>query len=302
MRGLARLAMRGPMFAAGSAAVLALAAMVFGLLLVPSGAVIALTTLRFGPREGLKIAAIAASFVLVVGLGLGQGIAASLMLVTMAWLPAWLLACTLTLRRAQDWPLLLAAFLVLVYAAGLRIAVGDVTAFWRDRLKTLFELMAKDAGARFTAEQIEFIVAQSHSWTVVALFCMLAAVILLARWWQAELYNPGGFGAEFRDLRLPRSATILAGALALAFALGGKGVLILDLAGDAFVLLVVLFALQGLAVVHAMARVRGLAGAWLTSLYVVLLLVPQVAGPILATTGLADDVVDFRHLRGARQP
>lgn len=301
MRGLARLAMRGPMFAAGSAAVLALAAMIFGILLVPSGAVIALTTLRFGARAGLKTAAIAASLVVMVRLALGEGLGSSVTLVTMAWLPAWLLACTLAWRRAQDWPLLLAAALVLVYAAGLRLAVGDVTVFWRDKLKTLFELMAKDAGARFTAEQMEFIIGQTHSWTMIAMFCMLTAVILLARWWQAELYNPGGFGAEFRELSLSRSVTIVAGALALAYALGGKGVLILDLAGDACVLLVVLFALQGLAVVHFLTRARGLAGAWLTTLYVVLALVPQVAGPILATTGLADNIVDFRRLRGARQ-
>lgn len=302
MRGLARLAMRGPMFAAGCAAVLALAAMVFGILLVPSAAVIALTTLRYGAREGLKIAAIAALFVLIVRLGLGQNIGSTALMVTMAWLPAWLLACTLAARRAQDWPLMLAALMVLVYAAGLRLAVGDVAVFWRDRLKPLFELMAKDAGARFTPEQMEFIVAQIHSWTMIAVFCMLAAAIMLARWWQAELYNPGGFGAEFRELRMPRAATVVAGALALTYALGSKGVLILELAGDACVMLVVLFALQGLAVVHFMARVRGLAGAWLTTLYVVLALVPQVAGPILATTGLADNIVDFRRLGGARQP
>lgn len=302
MRGLARLAMRGPMFAAGCAAVLALAAMVFGILLVPSAAVIALTTLRFGARDGLKIAAIAASFVLVVRLALGQDIGSSVLLVTMAWLPAWLLACTLATRRAQDWPLLLAALMVLLYAAGLRLAVGDVAVFWRDRLKPLFELMAKDAGARFTPEQMEFIVAQIHSWTMIAVFCMLAAVIMLARWWQAQLYNPGGFGSEFRELRMPRAATVAAGTLALAYALGSKGVLAFELAGDACVLLVVLFALQGLAVVHFMARARGLAGAWLTTLYLVLALVPHVAGPILATTGLADNIVDFRRLGGVRQP
>ena len=302
MRGLARLAMRGPMFAAGCAAALALAATIFGILLVPCGAVIALTTLRLGAREGLKTAAFAAAFVLVVRLGLGQGLGTSLMLVTMAWLPAWLLACTLAVRRAQDWPLLLAAVMVLMYAVGLRLTVGDVTVFWRDKLKVLFELMAKDAGAHFTAEQMQFIVAQTHSWTVIAMFCILAAVILLARWWQAELYNPGGFGAEFRELRMPRKVTLLTGVLALAYALGSKGVLVLDLAGDACVLLVVLFALQGLAVVHFMARVKGLAGAWLVTLYVMLALVPQVAGPILATTGLADNIVDFRRLRGVRQP
>jgi len=302
VRRLARLAMRGPMVAAACAAVLALASMVFGILLIPAGAIVALTTLRFGAREGLKIAAMAASFVVVVRLGLGQSLAHSLILAAMTWLPAWLMANVLRARRAQDWPLLLAAGLVMIYAVALRLAVGDVVAFWRDMLKTFFDVMAKDAGARFTAEQMEFIASQMHSWTLIAMFVLQSGVILLARWWQAELYNPGGFGSEFRELRLPRSVTVVAGALALSVAFGGEGVMLLDLAGDACVLLVVLFALQGLAVIHFLARVRGLAGAWLTTLYVMLALVPQVAGPILATTGLADNIVDFRRLGGSRQP
>ena len=302
MRGLARLAMRGPMFAAGCAAVLALASMVFGVLLVPAGAVIALTTLRFGAREGLKTAAIATSLVVVVRLALGQGLGHALLVAATIWLPAWLMANVLRVRPAQDGPLMLAASMVLMYAAAFRLAVGDVAAFWRGMLKTFFELMAKDAGAHFKAEQMDFIASQMHSWTLIAMFVLFGAAILLARWWQAELFNPGGFGSEFRELRMPRGVTMVAGALALAYAFGREGVLLLDLAGDACVLLVVLFALQGLAVIHFMARVRGLAGAWLTTLYVVLALVPQVAGPILATTGLADNIVDFRRLSGARQP
>lgn len=302
MRGLARLAMRGPMVAAACAAVLALASMIFGLLLVPAAAIVALTTLRFGARDGLKIAAIATALVVVVRLASGHSVAQSLTLAAMTWLPAWLLATALRARRAQDWPVLLAAAMVLIYAAVLRIAVGDVTAFWRGMLKPFFGVLAKDAGARFKPEQMELIAGQMHSLTLFAMVSMLCAVLLLARWWQAELYNPGGFGAEFRELRLPRSMTMVAGALALAYAFGSEGMLLVELAGDACVLLVVLFALQGLAVVHFLARVRGLAGAWLTTLYVMLVLVPTVAGPILATTGLADNIVDFRRLSGSRQP
>lgn len=302
MRGLARLAMRGPTVAAACAAVLALASMIFGLLLVPAGAIVALTTLRFGARDGLKIAAIATALVVVVRLALGHSVAHSLTLAAMTWLPAWLLANALRARRAQDWPVLLAAAMVLIYAAVLRIAVGDVAAFWRGMLKPFFDVLAKDAGARFKPEQMELIADQMHSLTLFAMVSMLCAVMLLARWWQAELYNPGGFGSEFRELRLPRSMTLVAGALALVYAFGSEGVLLVELAGDACVLLVVLFALQGLAVIHFLARVRGLAGAWLTTLYVMLVLVPTVAGPILATTGLADNIVDFRRLSGSRQP
>lgn len=302
MRGLARLAMRGPMFAAACAAVMALASMVFGFLLIPAGAIVALTTLRFGAREGFKIAAIATLMVVVVRMGLGLSLPQSLMLAAITWLPAWLLANVLRVRRAQDWPLLAAAALVLLGAAVLRLTVGDIKVFWRAWLKPFFDVMAKDAGARFTAEQTEFIAGQMHGWSLIAVFALLSATVLLARWWQAELYNPGGFGSEFRELRMPQGMTMVAGAMALSYAFGREGGLLLALAGDACILLVVLFALQGLAVIHFLARVRGLAGAWLTTLYVMLVLVPQVAGPILATTGLADNIVDLRRLRAGRQP
>ena len=294
--------MRGPLFAAGSAAGLVLASLVLGMLLIPAGAIVALTTLRFGVREGLKVAAIATSLVLVVRLSLGQSAVTTLVLAAVAWLPAWLMASVLRARRAQHPPLLLAAGLVWVYAVSLRYTVGDVTAFWRDLLKPLFEVMAKDAGAKFSAEQITFIAAQLHVWTLIGMLATFAAVILLARWWQAVFYNPGGFGSEFRELRMPRVLASVAGLLALAYAFGRDGLLVAAAAGDACVILVVLFALQGLAVVHFLARERAMAGGWLIMLYVMLMLVPQVAGPILATTGLADNIVDLRRLRRGQQP
>ena len=50
---------------------------------------------------------------------------------------------------------------------------------------------------------------------IVALQVVLS--LLLARWWQALLYNPGGFQAEFHQLRLSvRQAAVLVAAVAFA--------------------------------------------------------------------------------------
>jgi hypothetical protein len=294
------------MFAAACAAALLLLAPMFGPLvgfvMVPTGAVIALVTLRFGPREGLKVAAIATSFAVVVRIGLAQGAIATLVMAASLWLPAWLMACVLRAQRAQRGPLLTAAAILLVYAGVFRVMVKDVASFWREALKPVFEMLAKDGATSLTPKQIDFFVSQMHEGTLVGMLCIFGAVIMLARWWQAELYNVGGFGAEFRELRLPRSVTMIAAAFALVYSFGPQGALLRELAGDACALLVVLFALQGLAVIHFMARVRGLAAAWLITLYAMLVLAPLVAGPILATTGLADNIVDFRRLHESRQP
>ena len=63
--------------------------------------------------------------------------------------------------------------------------------------------------------------------------------------------------------------------------------------------MLVLFSLQGLSVVHYRNKTQGLSVAWLVGLYVFLFLVPQVVGLILAITGLADVLSDFRSLRNA---
>lgn len=302
MISLARLAMRGPQFAAGLAAALVLASLVLGVLLIPAGALVALTTLRHGPREGLKVAAIATSLVVAVRVGLGHALPASLLLCLVAWLPAWTMAELLRQRRAQAWPLLLAAALVLGFAVAMRLAVGDVVAYWRELFAPVFAALEKDSGAKFDQAEMAAFASLLHAGSLVGLQAMLAAMILLARWWQAVLYNPGGFGAEFRELRLPRGLAIAGGVAALAFGLGGREALVFALAGDACVILVVLFALQGLAVIHFLARMRSMAVGWLATMYVMLVLVPQVTGPLLATTGLADNIADFRRLRRRQKP
>ena len=66
MRFLARFAMRGPFFAAATAAALLLGSLSVGILLILSGGIIALTTLRRGAREGLRVTASAVSLAFAV--------------------------------------------------------------------------------------------------------------------------------------------------------------------------------------------------------------------------------------------
>ena len=299
---IARFAMRGPLYAAATAAAFVLAALAFGLLLVPAGAVIALVTLRHGARMGAQAALTAAVLVVAVRLGLGQSWQPLLVLTALVFGPAWMLANGLRVSGAQAGPLLLAAMVVVVYAAGMRLAVGDVAAFWRELLVPLFALAKRDAGANFTDEQQTLIAGQVHLWSLVGMQCMFSGMLFLARWWQAALYNPCGFGAEFRELRLPRLLLGLALVLTVLDLLNNRGVPGLALAGDACVILVVLFALQGLAVIHHRARITAMASGWLVGMYVLLMLMPQVAGPLLATTGLADSAVDLRRSRPHQQP
>ncbi|MCB1749426.1 MAG: DUF2232 domain-containing protein [Gammaproteobacteria bacterium] len=300
MRFLARFAMRGPFQAAAVAAATLLGALSFGVLIVFSGATVGLTALRQGSREGLKIMALATSLVVAVRIGLGLPAVPVMVLGLIVWLPAWLMALNLARTRHQALPLMMIAALVTAYAVVMRVGVGDVDAFWATRLQALFDALAAEGGPRLGAEQVAIIARQVHHWTLVAMFSLYAATILLARWWQAVLYNPGGFGAEFRELRLPRLLLPVAALSGAGMLARLSGVEALGIAGDCFVIVVVLFAFQGLAVIHHRARVVTLARGWLVGLYVLLALTPQIVGPVLATAGVADCVSDFRRLSARR--
>ncbi len=299
MRFIARFAMRGPFHAAAVAAAALLCSLSVGLLIVISGATVTLATLRQGSREGLRVMVLATALAVSVRLVMDGQTLPMLILCLVVWLPAWLLAINLARTRRQALPLLMIAVLVAAYAVAIRLAVGDVGAFWSARLEPLFALLAEDGGARFSAEQIAFVADQVHVWSLIAMFNLLAAIVLLGRWWQAELFNPGGFGSEFRELSLPRITVLVAGLTAVTLIGQSAAGMEHRVAGDVFVIVVVLFAFQGLAVIHFRARAIGLAGGWLTALYILLLLTPQIVGPVLATTGVADGLADFRRLKTA---
>lgn len=288
--------MRGPFCAASAAAALILGSLSVSILSILSGAIVALSTLRHGAGSGLRIIALATSFVVVVRLALAGQVYPILVLCLVCWVPVWAMSVVLGQQKKQAYPLLVAALLMLGYTTIVRLAVGDVENLWLLRLEPVIKAISADTGIRIGPDQIAFIARNIHTWTLVAMNIMLVSMLLLARWWQAVLFNPGGFGSEFRDLKLPRFTTLLASAVAFGFLAGHLSGGEFKLIGDAFVILVVLFAFQGLAVIHFRVRVVSLAGAWLGGMYALLVLMPQVVAPVLAATGVADSIADFRRL------
>lgn len=295
MIAIARLAMRGPFAAAACAAVLLIGALGFALLLVPSGAVVALATLRHGPREGLRVVALASALAALARFALAGDAAAMLVVCAVAWLPAVLFATALRQAGRQAVPVLLAAALAFTYALALRIGVGDVDAFWAERLAALVAQIEPSVAARLPAADLANLAARMHPWSLVGVELVVLGTVLLGRYWQAALYNPRGFATEFRALALPRTLLPVMAAAALLDAFAGPP--LAGVGADALVILVVSCALQGLAIVHFRAAALGLAAGWLAAFYVALVLLPPVVGPLLATVGLIDGAADFRGLR-----
>ncbi|RNE91487.1 DUF2232 domain-containing protein [Marichromatium sp. AB31] len=298
MKSLASFIMRGPSQAALVAATSALLSVMIPVFGVVAAAAVGLVTLRNGARGGALVALLA-----TLGAGLFYGLVFGAPLLVLGvlllfWVPIWGLALVLRYSRSlaltvESASLLVMLGLVLVYAI-----VGDPAVFWARLLELMREaaLAAQPDGAAANAALFGELARWMTGAFAMALTFQVVLALFLARWWQAQLYNPGGFGEGFRAYRLHRAFALLALLLIAGWALVRGPGLLADLALVAGVGLL----LQGLAVVHQLRVQRGSGTGWLVLLYVLLVLLPQMAVAI-AALGLLDVWVDIR-ARAARLP
>ena len=110
-------------------------------------------------------------------------------------------------------------------------------------------------------------------------------LVMLSRWMQASLYNKGGFGREFRDLRISSKFTtiLVAGGFLSNFGLLPTGWLV-------YFCLPLLFAGAGLA--HGVVALKRLPKVWLVGFYVILML--PISAQIVILFALCDSWLDFR--------
>lgn len=112
--------------------------------------------------------------------------------------------------------------------------------------------------------------------------------LVLSRWWQALLYNPGGFQEEFQTLRLsPKLSLVCLTIFIAGLALGGNYQLWLRLASIPLLI-------GGLAIVHYVVQHKGFGRQVLVVMYVGLFLFGPVLMVLLGALGAADSVMNFR--------
>ena len=112
--------------------------------------------------------------------------------------------------------------------------------------------------------------------------------LVLSRWWQALLYNPGGFQEEFHMLRLsPKLSLVCLSIFIAGLALGGNYQLWLRLASIPLLI-------GGLAIVHYVVQHKSFSLWVLVGMYLGLFLFGPLLMVLLGALGAADSVMNFR--------
>jgi hypothetical protein len=116
---------------------------------------------------------------------------------------------------------------------------------------------------------------------------MSVLCLLLARYWQAALYNPGGFGTEFKSLHYPATVTsVLVLAALVLYSLGEQY--------RTWVMICLIpLTFAGLALIHTHIELRGRGTGWLTGFYIAWLIFDPVK-LLVVFFAIADSWLNFR--------
>ena len=275
MRSLAEFIMRGR----AQACLVALLGVLVPLI---GPAAVGLVTLRKGSVEGALVA-LWASLPFVVSYFAGQS---SPFIAVMSILA---LANTLivanVLRGTASWSLALVSDVCV--AVGLVIVAGVV-------FRTDLGVMMSDLTELFVSvsEQLEKDYVMPDTSSVLAWVAWMTAFsallgVVVARWWQALLFNPGGFQQEFQGIRLESKVGL--GCLLLVilgFTLLSEFQFWLQLASIPLIVC-------GLSLLHYTAKVKKAGGYWLVLMYLGLFLGPVMSG-LLVALGAIDSVLNLR--------
>ncbi len=247
---------------------------------------VAFITLRKGAKSGLVVltwVALPAVAMMFIGkLSLFDVLLARCVVV-------WALA--ILLRQTHSWSLLLAVLAVIgaVGVAFFHVWIADPVSFWSAKLSIYFLQMAEMLP--LPAADIKANVALIAGFaTGLLAFVVVAGIfiqLLLARWWQASLFNPGGLGKEAKMIRVnPWVSGVFV--LAIIGACFKQALLV-----DMMPVLMIPFIVAGFSLLHWWMIHKPQLTWVLVVVYVGFIFFPYVSMS-LALYGMADSWVDFR--------
>lgn len=267
--------------------------MAAGLVLLPllalvSCAVLSLTAMQRGTAAGWRSGGLAA--VALAGVAFASGTPPQVLVASAAslWVPA--LAVTQILARSGSLSLAaqLATATTVLVAGGWAVFAPESVLAWKEPVQAIVTPFAGQTGIA-PEVLVERLLPLVPGILPASLLAAALAGLFLAMWLHAGLSNPGAFGEAFRGLQL---GPILGGAALLAVvavAMTGSAV-----AAAVALPLVTALAMQGLAVMHGLARAKHWHRAWVAAGWAAFVLLSPWATMGFALYGLADTFMNLR--------
>ncbi len=277
------------------AAIFVVISSILSLLIPPlslfNNAAIGLITLRQGWQQGALFALLGSVVIAAISVLLKQGFGSGLFAGLSSLIPMVVIASVLAMTRSWDKTLQLVLLLGCGGILLFHLIYPDAASFWQPLLEKFRPALQQVYGV--SDSKIEEYLSQATNWatgTFAATFSLFAILsLVIARNWQARLYNPGGFGEEFRQIRIGKPAAIaFIVAMALAVLTGSQLPVELIMVG------ITVFLFQGLSLAHGIVKQLNLNSAWLLGLYALMFLLLIQMIVLLATFGLIDNFADFR--------
>lgn len=233
----------------------ALFALIFSLIPLMGWAgivIMALITLRKSPQLGLGILLIcSAPSLLMLGFGVNVPLVIAVLIGNIL---TWVLA--VTLRETVNWSMVFLATLVfaIVAVCFLHLIIPNIHNFWLEFLPKFYKQANIDTNALFAGSgndlKSNLLLAAKMTTPIIVLLQVVQSLtnLVIARWWQANMFNPGGLSKELLNIRLSIWATAALAATAAAIYLG-------VVAGwDVLPVILLLFFLAGLVVLHNLLK------------------------------------------------
>ncbi len=261
--------------------------------------VLSFITLRRGPQEGFIILLFG---ILPALIGLYFTREATLLNSLFFTIPIFLgtlltYALSVMLNRTYSWRLVLSISVYVSFFVILAVFLinPDVVDWWKTQMTQSMEQFQNLLGANAENLDMQLLVdraAAAFSGLVTAYYLLsVLLTILVARWWQARVFNPGGFNQEWLNLSLDRISGLI-------FILSIVAYLIFKHAFTLNVMLACLvpFAIVGISIIHASIK-RALmdkATIALIIFYVALLFLALYLVGFLAILGAIDCFYRFK--------
>ncbi|HBC57112.1 MAG TPA: hypothetical protein DCZ03_08105, partial [Gammaproteobacteria bacterium] len=251
-------------------------------------------TLRKGPKEGILNLLLGGALASLFIFQLSGNLFAAIVSVLFGLFPAWLFAVILRETVSLSITIEIAAYLGLIV-----VVIFHYFSNLENNIVEQFKSALQQA--THTMENAPAL-PELADLPILGLFLsglLMTQLISLffARYWQAALFNPGGFKREFHQLRMsPRFAWIVVGLVVISILPMAN----LGIFNQLLVVGLAVFFLVGLSLLHYLVGVRQLNTSWLVGAYVLMVVLPHLI-LLVAVFGLADSWFNFRRLWQAPQ-